>query len=55
MDDAVGKLLDGLDTAGVTENTIVIFTSDKGGWAYSPAGDRLAFVKFYHLKDSAAR
>ncbi len=36
MDDAVGKLLDGLDAAGVTENTIVVFTSDNGGWAYPP-------------------
>lgn len=30
LDDAVGKILDGLDNAGGFENTIVIFTSDHG-------------------------
>jgi arylsulfatase A-like enzyme len=36
MDDAVGKLLDALDAAQVADNTIVVFTSDNGGWAYPP-------------------
>jgi arylsulfatase A-like enzyme len=36
LDDSVGRLLDALDEAGVTENTIVVFTSDNGGWAYPP-------------------
>lgn len=36
MDDAVGLVLNALDETGLTENTIVIFTSDNGGVA---AGD----------------
>lgn len=36
MDNAVGTLLDALETAKVAENTIVIFTSDNGGFAYPP-------------------
>ncbi|MCR9099215.1 MAG: sulfatase [bacterium] len=36
MDEAVGKVLRGLDELGLTENTIVVFTSDNGGVA---AGD----------------
>jgi len=31
MDDAVGRVLDKLETLGLSENTIVIFTSDNGG------------------------
>jgi len=36
MDEAVGKVLTGLDELGLAENTIVVFTSDNGGVA---AGD----------------
>jgi hypothetical protein len=36
MDNAVGELLDALDAAKVAEDTIVVFTSDNGGWAYPP-------------------
>jgi arylsulfatase A len=31
-DRAVGKVLDELDRLGIAENTLVIFTSDNGGW-----------------------
>lgn len=36
MDRAVGTLLDALDAANVTDDTIIVFTSDNGGWAYPP-------------------
>lgn len=35
MDQAVGKVLDGLDRLGLRENTLVIFTSDNGGLSTS--------------------
>ncbi len=31
-DRAVGKVLDELDRRGIAENTLVVFTSDNGGW-----------------------
>lgn len=31
LDDGIGKFLDGLDDAGLTDNTLVIFASDNGG------------------------
>ncbi|MFI3292792.1 MAG: sulfatase [Rikenellaceae bacterium] len=31
MDDAVGLVLDALESAGVDENTLIVFTSDNGG------------------------
>lgn len=39
MDDAVGHVLNTLDSLGLAENTIIIFTSDNGGVA---AGDAFA-------------
>ncbi|MCE9519069.1 MAG: sulfatase-like hydrolase/transferase [Verrucomicrobia bacterium] len=36
LDDGVGKLLKAIDDAGVADNTIIIFFSDNGGWAYPP-------------------
>jgi arylsulfatase A-like enzyme len=35
MDNAVGKLLDTIEKAGVADNTIVIFMSDNGGLTYN--------------------
>jgi arylsulfatase A-like enzyme len=35
MDSAVGQVLDALDSAGVADNTIVVFTSDNGGLSTS--------------------
>lgn len=36
LDDGVGNLLGALDEAGVADNTIVVFFSDNGGYAYPP-------------------
>lgn len=36
MDNAVGALLDALEAAKIADNTIIVFTSDNGGWAYPP-------------------
>ncbi len=36
MDHAVGQLLDALEAAEVAQDTIVVFTSDNGGWACPP-------------------
>ncbi len=32
MDDAIGTLLDALDRLGVSDNTLILFSSDNGGW-----------------------
>ncbi len=36
MDDSVGRLLRHLDESGEAENTLIIFWSDNGGYAYPP-------------------
>ena len=36
MDDSVGRLLKALDDAGVADNTIIVFTSDNGGFVAKP-------------------
>ena len=38
MDQAIGRVLDTLDSEGLAENTIVLFFSDNGGAAYAPGG-----------------
>ncbi|NNC54818.1 MAG: sulfatase-like hydrolase/transferase, partial [Pseudomonadales bacterium] len=38
MDQAIGQVLDTLDSEGIAENTIVVFFSDNGGAAYSVGG-----------------
>jgi len=37
MDQAIGRVLDTLDTEGISDNTIVLFFSDNGGAIYSGA------------------
>jgi arylsulfatase A-like enzyme len=39
LDEAIGTILDCLDSCGVTGNTLVIFTSDNGGATYTGATD----------------
>ena len=36
MDDAVGRLLVHLDESGEADNTVIVFWSDNGGYAYPP-------------------
>jgi arylsulfatase A-like enzyme len=36
MDDAVGRLLKHLDDSGEADNTLIVFWSDNGGFAYPP-------------------
>lgn len=36
LDDGVGRLIKAVDDAGIADNTIIIFFSDNGGWAYPP-------------------
>jgi len=38
LDDAVGNILNALDDAGISKQTVVIFTSDNGGERYSDNG-----------------
>jgi arylsulfatase A-like enzyme len=38
LDEAVGKILQAIDDAGISKNTVVIFTSDNGGERFSDMG-----------------
>jgi len=38
LDDAIGRILAAVDAAGIADRTIIVFTSDNGGWAYKPRG-----------------
>ena len=38
MDESIGRVLDGLETAGVADDTIIIFFSDNGGNEYDRVG-----------------
>ncbi|MGQ9562444.1 MAG: sulfatase [Thermogutta sp.] len=39
MDDAVGRLLEAVDQAGIADRTIIVFFSDNGGFAYPPRNE----------------
>jgi len=39
LDDAVGRLIEAVDKAGIAEQTIIIFFSDNGGFAYPPRNE----------------
>jgi hypothetical protein len=36
LDDGVGRILQAVDDAGIADNTIIVFYSDNGGYAYPP-------------------
>ncbi len=36
LDDGIGRLLQAVDDAGIADNTIIVFYSDNGGYAYPP-------------------
>lgn len=36
LDDAIGRIFTAVDEAGIADNTIIVFFSDNGGWAYPP-------------------
>jgi arylsulfatase A-like enzyme len=36
LDDGVGRILQAVEDAGIADNTIIVFTSDNGGYAYPP-------------------
>ena len=51
VDHHVGRILKRLDELGLSENTVVVFTSDHGEWL----GDHLRFGKGPPGDDSVAR
>lgn len=55
MDEAIGKLLDELDALGLTENTIIVFTSDNGGNMYNGVTDTLSNGEKYFAAPTSNR
>ena len=55
MDEAIGKLLDELDALGLTENTIIVFTSDNGGNMYNGVDDTLPNGEQYFAAPTSNR
>lgn len=51
VDHHVGRILDTLETIGIVDNTIVVFTSDHGEWL----GDHLRYAKGYPGDDAVSR
>jgi arylsulfatase A-like enzyme len=51
VDSHVGHILDKLDELGLTEDTLVVFTSDHGEWL----GDHLRYGKSYPAADPVSR
>lgn len=51
VDDYVGRILEELDQRGLSDNTIVVFTSDHGEWL----GDHWRFGKGYPGHDAVSR
>jgi len=51
VDHHVGRILDALDNLGLTENTVVVFTSDHGEWL----GEHLLYGKGYPAFDCISR
>jgi arylsulfatase A-like enzyme len=56
LDDAVGRILDALDEAGIADETLVVFTSDNGGATYTGAtgNDPLKGGKMSHFEGGLA-
>ena len=51
VDDHIGHILAGLDSLGLADNTIVVFTSDHGEWL----GEHLRYGKGYPAHDCVSR
>ena len=51
LDHHIGRILDNLEKLSLTENTIVVFTSDHGEWL----GEHLRYGKGYPGHDCVSR
>ncbi|MDD7985052.1 sulfatase [Lentisphaera marina] len=54
LDDAVGALLDGLESRGLMDNTVIIFTSDNGGNMYSQLDQDIVPTSNFPLRGGKA-